>query len=222
MKLSALHNASNVSEAYKRKLEELIEYKNRFEELSTENDSLRKQMFDIQLNFNTEQRFQILYEKAREELTQAKEELYSAELTLKKSQTELNDKKKEVERLSKSEQKKNEIIQQLSIDLERFRMKEICGSSLNSSVLGDHFDYEDKIRTLENEVEELRRENDNYANNEIIKLENILQSQHEQSVKSKKEKDYYEERCNILEKQNIELKNRIETLKLGNDILLNI
>lgn len=185
MKLSALQNASNVSEAYKRKLEELIEYKNRFDEISAENDSLRKQMFDIQLSYNTEQRFQALYEELREELAQVKDDLCSSELTLKKTWTELKDCKIELERVTKNGQKKDELIQKLNIDLERLHMKEIWGSSLNSSVLGDTFEYEERIKALESEVEELRKENDNYANNEIIKLENKLHSQNEQSAKSK-------------------------------------
>ena len=215
MKLSALQNASNVNEVYKRKLEELVEYKHRFEEISIENDSLRKQMFDIELKYNTEQRYHHLYEEGREELSKLKEELIAQEIQIKKLKTEADDNKKEVERLERSEERKDEVIRQMGTEIERIRIRDVWGDKLDSSVLGDAIEYEERIRALEIEIEDLKKENENYANHEIVKLENILQWQHEQSLKEKKEKDYYEERWNLLEKQNVELKNRVETLKIG-------
>ena len=74
------------------------------------------------------------------------------------------------------------------MSMEKQNLDHIWGPQVSSPLSLN--EYEDKITILQAEIEELKIQNDNYANNEIIKLENILQSQAEQSLKEKKEKDY--------------------------------
>ena len=81
--------------------------------------------------------------------------------------------------------------------------------------------YEQRLLVLEKENDELRDEINHYANNELVRLENILQTQQEESMKSLKEKEYYVERCELLEKQNKELKTRIDNNKIGKPLLHN-
>lgn len=48
-KLIDLQNKASLSEAYKKKLEEIIEYKSLYEDLNQENEELRTQIFELEL-----------------------------------------------------------------------------------------------------------------------------------------------------------------------------
>lgn len=218
IKIYELNTISSINKAYEKKLEELIEYKNRFSELEVENEDLRKQIFDLEIKSgprSPEHRYKNLYACAKEELQIIKDSLISTELELKKTKSEFEDQKSEIERLHKNMGKKDDLIKKLNFELDKLKQIEICESLHDSGLLGENFEYEQRIRQLEQQLEELKAENDNYANNEIVRLENMLQDHKEQAVKFNKEKSYFEERWNLLEKQNKELKNRIQALQLG-------
>ena len=212
-KLSNLQDIDNIHEEYKIKLDELADYKNKNEFLANENELLRSQLtLDVVQN-NAEQRYQKLYEATREELSLTKEQLFTSQIEVKKLKSEISELRIDVERHEKNSDKKDSIISHLNMSMEKQNLDHIWGPQVSSPLSLN--EYEDKITILQAEIEELKIQNDNYANNEIIKLENILQSQAEQSLKEKKEKDYYEERWSLLERQNFELKNKIENIKLG-------
>lgn len=213
-----MQKLQSITDAYKKKLETYMDYKDRVDDLETENEELRNQLFDVELKTNAEQRFQTLYESTREQLLAAKEKLISTDLSNTKLQAEVKDQKTEIKRLFKNVDKKDGLIKQLNFDLGKLKQVEICQSLHDSGLLGENFQYEERIKYLEQEIKELKIENDNYANQELIRLESILQEQKEESLKSTKEKNYYEERCAVLEKQNVELKNRIQNLELGMDL----
>lgn len=200
-------------------MENLVEYKNRFDSLAAENEELRSQVFEVELKSGSEQRFQTLYESTRAELKTTKESLNSTELAYKKLQTDCKAHLGEIDRLSKSLYKKDALIKQLNLNLEKVRHSEVS-SSHDSAILGDNFHYEERIRCLEQEIEDLKIENENYANNEIVRLEAALQQQKDQAAKHKQERGFFEERCALLEQQNSELKKRIENLKLGKVLLI--
>jgi hypothetical protein len=107
------------------------------------------------------------------------------------------------------------LIKQLNYEVDKLKQVQVCENLHDSGLLGENFHNEERIRTLELEIEELKIENENYANNEMVRLEKTLQTQKERSIKTSKEKDYFEERCTMLEQQNEELKNRVDSLKQG-------
>lgn len=144
-----------------------------------------------------------------------KEKLISAEIQLKRSERDMEDYKLELERSNKSVHKKDNLIKQLNYEVDKLKQVQVWEELHDSGLLGENFHYEERVKMLEQEVEELKIENENYANNEIVRLENTLQTQKERTIKSRKEKDYFEERCAILEQQNKELKNRVDSLKQG-------
>ena len=211
-----LQNSAKLSEAYKNKLEDVIEYKNRYENLEKENGELTSLIFELELKVNSEERFQDLYEKAKEELFITKEALNKAEVALKSLKKEKEDNESEITRMKKSSNKLNSIIDHLNYQISKNKEKEIIDTFEDledGEILDDNLHYQDKIRNLEEEIEELKIENENYANNEIIRLENALSAQKSETAKNLEEKGYFEERCMLLEKQNSELKNRIDALK---------
>jgi chromosome segregation ATPase len=223
IKIYELNTISSINKAYEKKLEELIEYKNRFTELEAENEEFRKQIFDLEMKTgprSPEYRYQNLYTSTKEELQMTKDTLISTEFQLKKIKSDLHDHKSEIERLNKNMDKKDDLIKNLNFQLDKLKQIEICESLHDSGLLGENFGNEQRIKQLEQQLDELKAENDNYANNEIVRLENMLEEHKEKSIKSDKEKSYFEERCNILEKQNKELKNRIQNLQLGSIIKL--
>ena len=193
IKLATLQDVSIINEEYKAKVEELLEYKTKYDEIFNENESLRRQLFSNELIRNTEQRYQDLYESLKEEHSNTIDLLTSAEVEIRKLKDEVNDIKADLERVQENNSKKDEMISQLRLDIEKCKLTQICGGQGENASLEEK-EYEDKVRMLQEEIEELRRQNENYANNEIVKLENILQTQNEQSQKEKKEKHYFEER----------------------------
>lgn len=156
-----------------------------------------------------------MYESTSKELQQTKESLIFAEMAIKKLTAELRDKSTEVERYTKNSEKKDTIIRQLNFELEKLKQVELWESLHDSGLLGENFEYEERIRSLEREIEDLKIDNANLANKELVRLENILQQQKQKSLKADREKGYFEERWNVLEKQNQELKTRVENLQMG-------
>lgn len=134
---------------------------------------------------------------------------------LKGSQKENKDLIFEIERMTKSHNKQDELIKKQQYELSQLKKEEIRETFQDNNVLEVNLHYEETIQRLEEEIENLKVENDNYANNEMVKLENALNAQKTEADKNLKELGYYEERCNLLEKQNNELKNRVHTLKQG-------
>ena len=117
--------------------------------------------------------------------------------------------------MTKSHNKQDELIKKLQYELSQLKKEEIRENFQDDNVLEVNLHYEETIQRLEEEIENLKVENDNYANNEMVKLENALNAQKTKADKNLKELGYYEERCNLLEKQNNKNKNRVHVLKQG-------
>lgn len=83
--------------------------------------------------FTIKFRHQVLYENTKKELTRAKEKLVLVEMESKKHQNSWNDQYMETIRLEKLLEKKDNIIQELNLQIEKFQNKE----KLNSSVVSN-------------------------------------------------------------------------------------
>ena len=179
-------------------------------------------------------RFQKLYENSRSELKSAKEGLINTEMEYKKYHALYTDQSMELQRVQKLLSKKDILINDLNLEIEKIKeSRDLNISSMSADALAsmpffyncfNHFDpnldevnmeYEERIKTLEDENYQLKQEVDHYANSELTRLENMLESQQEQSIKSQREKDYYVNRCGLLERQNKELKTRLDSNQIG-------
>jgi len=148
------------------KLEELVEYKNRWKDFENDNEELRSQLFDLKLKSGSETsefRFQRLYESTRDQLQQTKDVLMSCEINNKKLKADNRDFTMQLERLTITNGKKDKLIKKMNFDLEKMKQVEICHSLHDSGILGDNFQYEERIRELEEQLEELKLENEGYA-----------------------------------------------------------
>ena len=96
--------------------------------------------------------------------------------------------------MGKAVLKKDGLIEQLNYEIEKLKKIEIQSSLQDNDGLDSNFHYEERIRVLNQEIEELKIENDNYANNEIVRLETLLQTQKSESLKTSQQMSYFEER----------------------------
>ena len=127
IKLATIQDVSIINEEYKAKVEELLEHKAKYDEIFNENESLRRQLFSNELIRNTEQRYQDLYKSLKEEHSNTKDLLTSAEIEIRKLKDETNDIKADLERVQTNNSKKDEIISQLRLDIEKCKLIQIKG-----------------------------------------------------------------------------------------------